>query len=160
MALRDIVMKDDPVLGKKSRPVEKFDRKLWDLLDDMKETLGNRGLGLAAPQIGILRCVALVVNDEGEMIELVNPKILSMSGEEEALEGCLSYPGYWGFVSRPTEVTVEAQDRNGKTFQVSGEGIVARCFCHEIEHLEGVLYTSHCERVYDSEELEELENED
>lgn len=161
MALREILKDEDPILIKKSRPVVDFDGKLWDLLDDLKETLEeSNGLGLASPQVGILRRAVIVVDAEGEMIELVNPKIIKRKGEQDGLEGCLSLPGRWGFVERPMDVTVEAQDRKGKTFQVSGVGLVARCFCHEIDHLDGILYTDHCEKTYTVEELEEMETEE
>lgn len=161
MALREILKDEDPTLLKKSRVVADFDQKLWDLLDDLKETLVfTGGLGLASPQIGILRRAVIVVDAEDEMIELVNPKIISEKGEQFGLEGCLSLPGVWGDVTRPMEVTVEAQDRHGKTFQVSGVGLVARCFCHEIDHLEGILYTTYCDKTYTSAELEEMETEE
>ncbi len=160
MAIREILQEEDPVLQKKSRPVVDFDQKLWDLLDDMKETLEDaNGLGLASPQIGILRRAIIVVNAENEMLELINPKIIKKKGEQDGLEGCLSLPGKWGFVNRPMDVTVEAQDRNGKTFQVSGLGLTARCFCHEIDHLEGILYTEHCDETYNAEQIEEMEAE-
>ncbi len=158
MALKSILTSEDPVLQKKSRPVVDFDEKLWDLLDDLKETLvDSNGLGLAAPQIGILRRVVLIVDTEGEILELINPQIIHREGEQEGLEGCLSLPGLWGKVLRPMTVTVEAQNRTGTTFQVTGTGLVARCFCHEIDHLEGILYTNYCDKTYTSQELEELE---
>lgn len=161
MALRTILADEDPVLRKKCHPVVNFDEKLWNLIDDMRETLeASNGLGLAAPQVGILRRVVLVVDAEGEMLELVNPKIISTDGDQSGLEGCLSIPGLWGYVDRPMEVTVEAQDRNGKTYQATGLGLVARCFCHELDHLEGILYTKYCEKVYTAEELDAMEEED
>ena len=137
MAIRTIVTKGDPVLNKVCHPVTKFDDKLADLLDDMKETLEEaKGLGLAAPQVGILRRAVIVVDGKGEMLELVNPEIVSQEGEQEGFEGCLSVPGRWGVVKRPYKVRVRAQDRNGNFFEAEGEEIVARCFCHEIEHLD------------------------
>lgn len=161
MSLREILKDEDPVLLKKSRLVVDFDQKLWDLLDDLKETLeDSNGLGLASPQIGILRRAVIVVDDDNNMIELINPKIISKKGEQDGLEGCLSLPGKWGFVNRPMNVTVEAQDRTGKTFQVSGVGLVARCYCHEIDHLDGILYTDHCDETYTAAELEALEAEE
>lgn len=161
MALREILKEEDPVLLKKSRPVVDFDQKLWSLLDDLKETLEEaNGLGLASPQIGILRRVIIVVDGENNMIELVNPKIISKNGDQDGLEGCLSLPGKWGFVNRPMDVTVEAQDRHGKTFQVSGLGLVARCYCHEIDHLDGILYTAHCDETYTADEIQAMEAED
>lgn len=158
MAVREILTDKDPALHKKCHPVTKFDQKLWDLLDDMKETLTQaQGAGLAAPQVGILRRVVIVVMDEeGTMAELVNPELVSQEGEVDELEGCLSLPGMWGYVKRPQKATVKAQDRNGNWFQVSGEGIVARCFCHELEHLDGHVFSEHVDRLYTSEELDEL----
>lgn len=158
MAIRPILTEEDPVLQKKSHAIVHFDQKLWNLLEDLEETLSqSNGLGLAAPQIGILRRVALVMDAEGQYIHLVNPKIIQHEGTQTGLEGCLSVPGYWGHVERPQAVTVEAQDRDGNTFQVTGQDLVARCFCHEIDHLDGILYTNHCEEVYTAEELEEME---
>ena len=158
MAVREILTDKDPALHKKCHPVTKFDQKLWDLLDDMKETLTQaQGAGLAAPQVGILRRVVIVVMDEeGTMAELVNPELVSQEGEVDELEGCLSLPGMWGYVKRPQKAAVKAQDRNGNWFQVSGEGIVARCFCHELEHLDGHVFSEHVDRLYTSEELDEL----
>lgn len=158
MALRKILTDEDPVLKKKCHPVVKFDEKLWDLLDDLVETLkAGNGVGLAAPQIGILRRAVIVMDAEGNYLELVNPKIIAQSGEQIGLEGCLSVPGYWGDVERPMTVTVEAQDRNGNTFQSTGTELVARCFCHEIDHLEGILYSTYCDKVYTAEEIEARE---
>ena len=118
MALREIIKKGDPVLEKHCHPVTRFDQKLWDLLDDMRETLAQaNGLGLAAPQVGILRRAVLVVNDQEEMLELINPEIIASEGEEDGLEGCLSVPGYWGYVKRPAWVKVRAHDRNGNEFE-------------------------------------------
>ena len=157
MALREIIKKGDPVLEKHCHPVTRFDQKLWDLLDDMRETLAQaNGLGLAAPQVGILRRAVLVVNDQEEMLELINPEIIASEGEEDGLEGCLSVPGMWGMVERPMQVRVRAQDRSGQTFEAEGEGIVARCFCHEIDHLDGHLFTELADRLYTQEELDEM----
>ena len=137
MAIREILTDKDPVLHKKCHPVTQFDDKLATLLDDLKETLAAaNGAGLAAPQIGILRRVVVVLDEADEMLELVNPEILSQSGEQDGLEGCLSVPGMWGYVLRPMKVKVRAQDRKGNWFEVKGEEMVARCFCHEIDHLE------------------------
>ncbi len=159
MSLRKILTKEEPELSKACRTVEVFDQKLWDLLDDLKETLhASNGLGLASPQIGILRRVAIVIDAEGDMVELVNPKVIQKDGNQDGLEGCLSNPGLWGYVERPMDVTVEAQDRKGTPFQVSGTGLVARCYCHEIDHLDGVMFTEHCDKVYTAEELEEMES--
>lgn len=157
MSIRKILTKGDPALEKPCRPVEKFDQKLHWLLDDMKETLSNAGgVGLAAPQVGILRRVVVVEDAEGQMVELVNPVIVSQSGEQEGWEGCLSVPGQYGWVARPNLVTVRAQDRDGNSFEVSGEELVARCFCHELEHLDGHVFTEHVDRIYTSEEVERI----
>lgn len=157
MAIREILTDKDPVLHKRCHPVTQFDEKLADLLDDLKETLtAANGAGLAAPQIGILRRAVIVVDDEDQMLELVNPEILSQSGEQDGLEGCLSVPGMWGYVLRPMKVKVRAQDRKGNWFEVKGEEMVARCFCHEIEHLDGHVFSEHVDHLYTNEELEEL----
>lgn len=161
MALRTILTEGDPALTKKCRPVTVFDERLHDLIDDLKETLAHaNGAGLAAPQIGILRRVVIVVDDNDEMLELVNPEIVYEEGEQEGFEGCLSVPGRWGVVKRPKKVRVRAQDRNGNTFEVEGEDIVARCFCHETEHLDGHLFVEHADRLYTTEELDELMEEE
>ena len=134
MSLRKILTQGDPTLEKTCRPVEKFDQKLHWLLDDLKETLENAGgVGLAAPQIGILRRVVVVEDENGELLELVNPVIVSREGEQGGWEGCLSVPNQYGWVTRPNLVTVRAQDREGKFFEASGEEMVARCFCHELD---------------------------
>lgn len=157
MALRTILTDNDPSLHKVCRPVTNFDGRLHDLLDDLKETLAQaNGAGLAAPQVGILRRVVIVVDDQENMLELVNPEIIAQEGEQEGLEGCLSVPGRWGVVKRPQKVKVRAQDRNGQFFEAEGEDIVARCFCHEVEHLDGHLFTEHTDRLYTNEELDEL----
>lgn len=159
MALRTILTQGDPALGKVCRPVEKFDERLHVLLDDMKETLAQaNGVGLAAPQIGILRRV-VVVDTQEEVLELVNPVLLHTEGEQTGLEGCLSVPGMYGMVTRPAKAKVRAQDRNGQEFEVEGEEIVARCFCHELEHLDGHLFVEHTDRLYTVEELEAMEAE-
>lgn len=161
MALRNILTKEQPGLYKKCRPITKFDARLHQLLDDMRETLASaNGVGLAAPQVGVLRRVVLVIETnvpEGEeeyVIELINPEILETSGEQYGAEGCLSVPGEYGLVKRPMVVKVRAQDRNGNWFEVEGEGLTARCFCHELDHLEGVVFTSKCDRMLSEEELE------
>ena len=157
MALRTILTDGDPALHKVCRPVTQFDEKLHDLLDDLKETLAQaNGAGLAAPQVGILRRAVIVVDANDEMLELVNPEIISREGEQEGFEGCLSVPGRWGVVKRPMKAKVRAQDRNGNFFEVEGEEIVARCFCHEIDHLDGHLFTELAGRLYTNEELDEL----
>ena len=154
MALRKIVEQGDECLTKVCRPVVKFDRRLHDLLDDMAETLADaNGAGLAAPQVGILRRVVIVDTGE-EILELVNPELLETSGEQEGAEGCLSVPGKYGLVKRPNYAKVRAQDRNGAWFEAEGEELIARCFCHELDHLDGIMYTEIMERFLTDEELE------
>ena len=163
MALRKIVEQGDECLTKICRPVEKFDRRLHDLLDDMAETLADaNGAGLAAPQVGILRRVCLVLDEESEeYLELINPEIIAQSGEQTGLEGCLSLPGKWGIVTRPNRVRVRAQDRDGVWFEAEAEGLTARAFCHEIEHLDGHLFIEHIDHFLTDEELKEyLEDEE
>ena len=162
MATRNIVTKEEPLLYKKSRPVKAFDARLHQLLDDMAETLlSSGGVGLAAPQVGVLRRAVLVIEtnvpegEEEKLIELINPEIIESSGEQYGAEGCLSFPDEYGLVRRPMDVTVRAQDRNGDFFTVSGTGLTARCFCHEIDHLDGVVFTALCERMLTQEELEQ-----
>ena len=161
MALRKILTDGDTALHKMCRPVTSFDARLHTLLDDLKETLADaNGAGLAAPQVGILRRVVIVVDAEDNMLELVNPEIVSQEGEQEGFEGCLSVPGRWGVVKRPYKVRVRAQDRNGNFFEAEGEEIVARCFCHELAHLDGHLYTELAGKLYNSEELEQMMDEE
>jgi peptide deformylase len=161
MALRNILTEGDPTLNKTSRPVVKFDNRLHVLLDDMAETLNtSNGVGLAAPKVGVLRRVVLVVETnvpEGEeefIIELINPEIISSEGEQRGSEGCLSVPDQFGIVTRPEKVTVRAQDRYGNWFEREREGLTARCFCHEIDHLNGILFTSLAERMLTEEEIQ------
>lgn len=157
MAIRTILTQGDPVLNKTCHPVTKFDHKLAVLLDDLKETLAQaNGVGLAAPQVGILRRAVVVVDGTGEMLELVNPEIIAQKGEQDGLEGCLSVPGMWGYVKRPQWVRVKAQDRNGSWFETEGEGLTARCFCHELAHLDGHLYTELTDHLYTTEELDQM----
>ena len=165
MALRNILTKEEATLYKVCRPVTRFDARLHQLLDDMRETLiDSNGVGLAAPQVGVLRRAVLVIETnvpEGEdeqIIELINPEILETSGEQEGPEGCLSVPGECGIVKRPEHVRVRAQDRSGSWFEVEGSGLTARCFCHEIDHLNGIVFTSRAERMLSEEEMEALEN--
>lgn len=162
MALRKIVEQGEDCLTKVCRPVTDFNRRLHMLLDDMKETLENaNGAGLAAPQVGILRRVCVVLDmDAEDYVELINPEILTQSGEQTGMEGCLSVPGKWGMVTRPSYVRVRAQDRNGEWFEAEGEGLLARCFCHELEHLDGHLYTEHIDRFLTEEEVEEIMNQE
>ena len=178
MALRKIVVQGEECLTKVCRPVTEFNPHLHQLLDDMLETLEDAngaglaapqvgvlrrvcvvldsgGVGLAAPQVGILRRVCVVMNEDDEIIELVNPEIIATDGEQTGLEGCLSVPGKWGIVTRPDVVRVRAQDRYGDWFEVEGEGLTARCFCHEIEHLDGHLFVERTDHLLTEEELEE-----
>lgn len=160
MAIRNIVKDGDPILKKKCRPVEKFDQKLAILLDDMAETMHQaNGVGLAAPQVGMLRRVVVIDVGEG-VIELVNPKIVAYSGEQEGVEGCLSFPGEWGLAKRPNYVKVRAQDRNGDEFEIDGEELLARAFCHEIDHLNGVVFKDVADRMLTPAEIEEMEKKD
>ena len=161
MALRNIVTVGDSVLNKVCRPVTKFDKRLSILIDDMMDTLeDSNGVGLAAPQVGVLRRVVVVDAGEEGILELVNPEIIEQSGEQTGLEGCLSVPGKYGIVTRPNVVKVRAQDRYGDWYEVEGEELIARCFCHELAHLDGQLYTEVAERMLTPEELEELMEED
>ena len=153
MGLRKILTDKDPALHKVCRPVEKFDGRLHKLLDDMAQTLAEaNGVGLAAPQIGILRRVVIVDTGE-EILELVNPSLLETSGEQVGAEGCLSVPGKYGLVKRPNYAKVRAQDRDGNWYEAEGEELIARCFCHEIDHLDGIVYTEVMERYLTEEEL-------
>ena len=164
MAIRNILRDGDPALLKKSRVVSDFNSRIHVLLDDMRETLLEaKGLGLAAPQVGVLRRVALIVdmnietdNPEEQIIELINPEILAKSGEQEGSEGCLSIPGVYGIVKRPALVRVKAQDRHGKEFELWVNELTARAVCHEVDHLNGIVFTSLAERFLTEEELEEL----
>ena len=156
MAIRKIVTKEDPVLHAKCRPVEKFDEKLHMLLDDMAETLYKaQGLGLAAPQVGIRRRIAVIDVQEGDgLIELINPVVTKKSGKQRDVEGCLSCPDQWGYVTRPSKCTVRAQDRNGEFYELKLEGLAARCACHEIDHLDGKLFLELVEEFVDPAEEE------
>lgn len=161
MALRNILKEGDETLTKHCRPVTDFNDRLRILLDDMKETMAAaEGVGLAAPQVGILRRAVVVLETnvpEGEedyVIELINPEIIETKGEQEGPEGCLSVPGVYGWVKRPAYAKVRAQDRNGKFFEVEGYDLTARAFCHEIAHLEGQLFTEVSDHIMSEEELE------
>ena len=157
MALRRIVLQGDECLTKVCRPITEFNSRLHILLDDMTETLlDSGGVGLAAPQVGILRRVCVVQNEDDEIIELVNPEIIYTEGEQTGLEGCLSVPGKYGVVTRPEVVRVRAQDRNGNFFEVMDSDLTARCFCHEIEHLDGHLFVEHTDHLMSEEELQEF----
>ena len=156
MGLRRIHTDKESSLHKVCKPVTSFDWKLNKLLDDMRDTLiDSNGVGLAAPQVGILRRVVLVDTGD-EILELINPELISTSGEQFGAEGCLSVPGKYGWVKRPMFATVKAQDRNGDWYEVEGEELIARCFCHELDHLDGILYTEVMDRFLTEEELEEL----
>lgn len=165
MAYRKILTEEEPALYKKSREVTDFNSRLCQLVDDMRDTLDQAGgVGLAAPQVGVLRRVIVVIETnvpDGEdeyMIELINPQIIESSGEQTGAEGCLSVPGQYGVVTRPDYVKVRAQNRYGEWFEVEGRGLTARCFCHEIDHLEGILFTSKATRMLSEEELEKGES--
>ena len=153
MGLRKILTDKEPALHKTCKKVEKFDWRLHKLLDDMTETLiDSNGVGLAAPQVGILRRVVVVDTGDG-MLELVNPEMVETDGEQVGAEGCLSVPGKYGLVKRPYFAKVRAQDRDGNWFEVEAEELIARCFCHELDHLDGILYTQVMERYLTEEEL-------
>lgn len=154
MGIRKILTDKDPALHKVCKPVESFDRKLHKLLDDMAETMDDAGgVGLAAPQVGILRRIVVVDTGEG-ILELINPELIETDGEQEGAEGCLSVPGKYGLVKRPYIAKVRAQDRDGNWFEAEGEELIARCFCHELDHLDGIIYTQVMERFLTEEELE------
>ena len=164
MAIRNILDGDDPSLKKNSRAVTDFNRRLHILLDDMRETLIEaNGLGLAAPQVGVLRRAVLVVDTSietedamNQIVELINPEIVAKSGEQTGSEGCLSVPGVYGLVKRPDFVRVRAQDRFGNDFELWGKQLTARALCHEIDHLNGVIFTSLTDHILSAEELEQL----
>ena len=154
MGLRKILTDKEPALHKVCKQVVTFDNKLHKLLDDMAETLEEaNGVGLAAPQVGILRRVVLVDTGE-EVLELINPELVETSGEQVGAEGCLSVPGKYGLVKRPYYAKVRAQDRFGHWYEAEGEELIARCFCHELDHLDGIIYTEVMERFLTDEELE------
>ena len=156
MGLRKILTDKDPALHKVCKPVTSFDSKLHKLLDDMNETLiESGGVGLAAPQVGILRRIFLVDvgMEDNEIIEFINPEILETDGEQEGPEGCLSVPGKYGLVKRPYYAKVRAQDRFGEWYEVEGEELIGRCFCHELDHLDGIVYTEVMDRFLTEEEL-------
>ena len=163
MGLRKILTDKEPALHKVCKPVTNFDSKLFKLLDDMRDTLiESGGVGLAAPQVGILRRVVLVDvgEEDSEIIELINPEMLETDGEQYGPEGCLSVPGKYGLVKRPYYAKVRAQDRNGDWFVAEGEELIARCFCHELDHLDGILYTQVMDRFLTEEELAGDEEDD
>ncbi len=154
MAIRNIVKEGDEVLAKKARPVTEFNERLHTLLDDMADTMyESGGVGLAGNQVGTLRRVVVIDIGEG-LIELVNPEIIETDGEQESVEGCLSCPGEYGITRRPYYVKVKAQDRFGEWFEIEGEELLAKAFCHEIDHLEGIIYKQVALRMLDPSELE------
>ncbi len=147
MAIRNVVTRGDALLTKKSRAVEKFDERLHTLIDDMIDTLHKKeGVGIAAPQVGVLRRVVIVEPDPETTLTLVNPEILESSGSVEGMEGCLSVPDVWGIVARPDHLVVKAQDRDGNEFQFHADGYAARIVCHEVDHLDGILFTEKATR--------------
>ena len=156
MGIRKILTDKEPSLHKVCKEVTVFDKKLHKLLDDMADTLEEaNGVGLAAPQVGILRRV-VVVDVGDEILELVNPTLVETSGEQIGAEGCLSVPGRYGLVKRPNFAKVRAQDRNGEWFEAEAEELIARCFCHELDHLDGIVYTQVMERFLTEEELDQI----
>ena len=158
MAILNIIKEGEPTLRKKCREVTEITPRIITLLDDMRETLRDaNGCGLAAPQVGVLRRVVIVDTEETGTVELINPEIIKKEGKQEELEGCLSIPGKWGYTNRPMKVTVRAMNRKGETFTITGEGLAARAFCHELDHLEGVLFSDNAVHMLTPEEMEELE---
>ena len=155
--IKQILQKEDPALHKVCHPITKFDGKLAALLSDLTDTLKDAGgLGLAAPQIGILRRVCVVMDDDESFLELVNPEIVSQEGEQEGFEGCLSLAGMYGVVKRPMKVKIKAQDRTGAAVEYEREGVTARCFCHEIDHLDGHMYYEHTDRLFTEDEVDKM----
>lgn len=162
MAIRTILTRDteEASLRKKSRPVTVFDKRLHMMLDDMVETLKDSGgVGLAGPQVGILRRIVVIEKEDGTMLELVNPEIIATEGEQDGLEGCLSLPGVWGVVKRPMTVTVRAMDRNGNVYTDTASGLIGRCFMHECEHLDGILFVDRADQILTEEDLQRMEEE-
>jgi peptide deformylase len=154
MAKLTIVHDGDPILRKTSRPVEQITPRILQLLDDMTETMREaNGCGLAAVQVGVLRRIVVIETEESGLIELINPKIIARSGEQQQVEGCLSIPGKYGITSRPASVRVRAMNRKGEIFEMNGKDLLARAFCHELDHLDGVLYTDNAIRMLAPEEI-------
>jgi peptide deformylase len=161
MAILKILTDEDPTLRKTSRKVDVITPRIQILLDDMIATMRKAGgVGLAAPQVGVLRRVVVVETEPGEVIELINPVIVEKSGSQTGQEGCLSLPGKWGLCTRPDTVTVEATNRRGERFRVTGYDLTARCFCHEIDHLDGILYPDVADRMLTREEVLAMQEED
>ncbi len=151
MAKLQIRKVGDEALRKSCRPVDAITPRVLTLLDDMLETMrAANGCGLAAPQVGILRRIVVVEVEPGEVYELINPKIIAFSGEQDGQEGCLSVPGQWGMVKRPMNVTVRALNRHGETVEITGQELLARCFCHELDHLDGTLYIDKASEMFDN----------
>ena len=156
MAILNIVKEGDSVLRKTCRPVEAITPRILRLLDDMVETMRDAdGCGLAAPQVGVLRRIAVVEVEDGEVFEFINPEIIEREGQQNEMEGCLSLPEQWGITDRPMRVTVRATNRKGEIYTVSGEGLKARAFCHEIDHLDGILFKDKAVHMLTPEEIEE-----
>ena len=160
MATLNIIKEGDPILRKISKPVKEITPRILRLLDDMKETLiAAEGAGLAAVQVGVLRRIVLVEHEKAGLLELINPEIIKSSdARQQELEGCLSIPGKWGITDRPESVTIRAMDRNGKYFTMSGDGLSARAFGHELDHLDGILYTDRAVHMLTPEELKEMKD--
>ena len=157
MAILNIIKEGDSVLRKKCRPVEEITPRILQLLDDMHDTLEKaQGVGLAAPQVGVLRRI-VIVEIEDKKYEMINPEIIETQGKQEEIEACLSVPEKFGLVKRPQWVKVRATDRNGKVYEVSGNGLMARCFCHELDHLDGTLYIDKAIEMYDADDIEDAE---
>ncbi|MBR5285994.1 MAG: peptide deformylase [Clostridia bacterium] len=157
MAILNIIKEGDPVLRKKCRPVEEITPRILQLLDDMHDTLEKaQGVGLAAPQVGVMRRI-VIVEIEDKKYEMINPEIIETKGKQEEIEACLSVPEKFGLVKRPQWVKVRATDRNGKVYEVSGNGLMARCFCHELDHLDGTLYIDKAIEMYDADDIEDAE---
>lgn len=157
MAILNIIKEGDPALCKKCRPVEEITPRILQLLDDMHDTLEKaQGVGLAAPQVGVLRRI-VIVEIEDKKYEMINPEIIETKGKQEEIEACLSVPEKYGLVKRPQWVKVRATDRNGKVYEVSGNGLMARCFCHELDHLDGTLYIDKAIEMYDADDIEDAE---
>ncbi|MBQ7354378.1 MAG: peptide deformylase [Clostridia bacterium] len=161
MAILKILTEEDPILRKTSRKVDAITPRIQILLDDMIATLHKSGgVGLAAPQVGVLRRVVVVETEPGNLIELINPVIVETSGSQTGQEGCLSLPGRWGICTRPDTVTVEATNRRGERFRVTGTGLTARCFCHELDHLDGILYPDVADRMLTRAEIDKMMEDD
>lgn len=161
MAYLKILTGKDETLRKICKPITEITPRICTLLDDMTETMRRaNGVGLAGPQVGVLRRIAVVETEPGQVFELINPVIVQRDGSQVGYEGCLSLPGQYGIVDRPYTVTVEATDRNGERYRVTAEDFLARAFCHEIDHLDGILYSDKADRMLNKNEIRELEEEE